>query len=132
MDEAYLFDEYARLLDVGRILDRSHFPPQVAHDYERYLRRARTLITSVRTMEPGLPDVFTEYVGNPKFNAYAAKYKGSYFIAFFDGMPIIVATVVNRMLADGRLFASIGDPKAEEQALAPLAALVPDAARIYP
>ena len=75
--------------------------------------------------------MFTEYVGNPTFNAYAAKYKGSYFIAFFDGMPIIVATVVNRMLADGRLFASIGDPKAEEQALPPLTGLAPDTARIY-
>ena len=131
MNEAYLFDEYARLIDAGRILSRSHFPPQVASEYERYLGRARTLIASARTVERGLTDVFTEYVGNPTFNAYAAKYKGSYFIAFFDGIPIIVATVVNRMLADGRLFAGIGDPKVEEQALPPLTGLAPDAARFY-
>jgi hypothetical protein len=131
MDDAYLFDEYARLIDAGRILIRSHFPPQVVSEYERYLGRSRTLVASARTVERGLPDVFTEYVGNPTFNAYAAKYKGSYFIAFFDGIPIVVATVVNRMLADGRLFASIGDPKAEEQDLPPLAGLAPDAAQNY-
>ena len=130
MDEAYLFDEYARLIDAGRILDRSQFPPQVMSEYERYLRRVRALIVSVRTVERGLPDVFTEYVSNPMFNAYAAKYKGSYFIAFFEGMPIIVSTVVNRMLADGRLFASIGDPKAEEQTLPPLSGLTSEG-RIY-
>ena len=131
MDEAYLFDEYARLIDAGRILNRSHFPPQVASKYERYLGRARTLITSARKVERGLPNVFTEYVGNPTFNAYAAKYKGSYFIAFFDGMPMIVTTVVNRMLADGRLFESIGDPKEEEQTLPPLSGLAPETAWIY-
>ena len=43
---------------------------------------------------------------------------------------IVVATVVNHMLADSRLFADIGDPEAEEQILVPLAALVPDARRI--
>lgn len=75
--------------------------------------------------------MFTEYISNPTFNAYATKYKGSYFIAFFEGMPIIVATVVNRMLADGRLFKNIGDPKAEEQMLPPLSCLTSDDARIY-
>jgi hypothetical protein len=131
MDEAYLFDEYASLIGAGRILGRSHVPPEAASEYHRYLGRARTLVDSARTVEGGLPDVFTEFVGNSTFNAYAAKYKGSYFIAFFDGVPMIVATVVNRMLADRRLFASIGDPKDEEQALPLLAGLVPDAARMY-
>ena len=124
MNQAYLFDEYARLIDVGRILDRSHFPLQVASEYDRYLARMRRLIASVKAVEPGLPDVFTEFVGNPSFNAYAAKYKGSYFVAIFDGLPLVVATVVNHMLADSRLFADIGDPEAEEQILVPLAALV--------
>jgi len=78
-----------------------------------------------------LPDIYTEYVANAEFNAYAARYKEAYFIGFFAGLPNIVATVVNRMLADGRIFPDIGDPKEEAQDLPLLAGLAPNATRIF-
>jgi hypothetical protein len=69
-------------------------------------------------------------VRNPAFNAFAFKYKGRYFIAFHDGLPVILATVIYRMLADAQLFPQVGDPKAESDNLPLLTRLAPDAARL--
>ena len=51
-----------------------------------------------------------------------------HYIAFNDGLPVILATVIYRMLADGRLFPKVGDPAAEPAGVPLFRQLRPNAA----
>jgi len=61
--------------------------------YDEYIGRAGAALASASKISPKLPAVYTDFVTNPAFNAFAFKHKERYFIAFNDGLPIILATV---------------------------------------
>lgn len=128
MADEDIFDEYVTLIKRGRRLDRTRLPAQVNEVYDRYIGRARAALTSASQKLPKLPVVYVDFVTNPAFNAFAFKHKDRYFVAFHDGLPVIVATVVYRMLADGRLFPQIGDPKVEANDFPLFTTLSPNAA----
>jgi len=130
MDDVALFDEYGRLSGIGRRFDRSCHPQPIADEYDRYIRRVRSMIDSALPKLTGLPAVYADFVENPAFNARAFKHTDRYFIAIFDGIPFIVSTLVMRMLADGQLFTHVGDPKEEADNLPLFATFTPNAARI--
>jgi hypothetical protein len=130
MDDEYLFDEFAQLKGLTR-LDRSKFPKEAVAEYDRYLGRAKSMIASALAVLPKMPKVYVEFVASPEFNAYAKKYEHSCHIAFFAGLPAIVATIINRMLADSRIFPDIGNPKEENSDLPVLTGVVSNAVKLY-
>ena len=130
MNDADLFDEYAKQNGIGVRFDGSQCPQPVADEYGRYRRRVRSMIASALPKLPGLPAVYADFVEKAAFNARAFKHKGRYFIAIFNGIPFIVSTLVFRMLADDRLFKHIGDPNEEVGNLPLYTRFTPNAARI--
>jgi hypothetical protein len=128
MDDPGIFDEYVAKIGRGRRLDRAVLPREVDDVYDRYIGRARAAIASASRSLPKLPSVYTDFVANPRFNAFAFKHQDRYFIAFHDGLPVILAMVVYRMLADRRLFPHVGDPGAEAAGLPLFSQLSPNAA----
>lgn len=130
MDDADLFDEYGRLSRMGRRFNGAGLRTEVTDVYDRYIRRARAAIASASQNLPKLPVVYADFVVNPAFNARAFKHKDRYFIAFSHGLPLILARVIYRMLADRRLFPQVGDPKAESGSLPLFAQLEPDATKL--
>jgi len=128
MTDAEILDEFVSLRKRGRRLDRAGLPREVSEVYDRYIGRARAALASASQKFPNLPIVYADFVTNPAFNAFAFKHKKRYFIAFNDGLPVILATVIYRMLADSRLFLQIGDPTVEAANLPVFTRLSPNAA----
>ncbi len=131
MSDADIFDEYVTLRKRGRRLDRVVVPKDANDVFDRHISRARAALASAAKNLPKLPAVYADFVTNPAFNAFAFKYKDRYFIAFNDGLPILLATVIYRILADNRLFPQIGDPKAESGSLPLFSQLSPNAALLF-
>ncbi|MES2792854.1 MAG: hypothetical protein V4719_24795 [Planctomycetota bacterium] len=131
MTDADLFDEFFTLAKRGRRLGRLGLPWEVNEAYERYIGRARAGLESASLSLPKLPTVYADFVTNPAFNAFAFKHRDRYFIAFNDGLPVILTTVIYRMLADGRLFPQVGDSAAEATGLPLFRQLRPNAAQLF-
>lgn len=129
MDEAEVFNEY--VTGAGRRrLDRSALPPGVAEAYDSYLARARAAVAGARRSLPTLPEVYTDFVTHPSFNAFAFRHRDHYCIAFHEGLLVVLAGVTARMLADRHLFPRVGDPGAEVENLPHLNLATPSAASL--
>jgi hypothetical protein len=130
MSNVDIFDDYIRTAKLGTRLIGSSLPQQAADEYNRYIRRVCSFIDSARSGLPRLTPVYAEFVQNPAFNARAVPYGGIHLIVLFDGLPVIVSTVVRRMLADRRTFLRVGDPSAETGNLPPYARFKPNASEL--
>lgn len=128
MTDADVFNAYFVSSKRGRRLEISRLPVEAAEAYSRYLRRARAAIGSASSKLLKLPSIYADFVTNPAFNAIAFKDQRRYFIGFNDGLPVILTIVVNRMLADDRLFPHIGDPRKENAGLPLITQLSPNTA----
>ncbi len=117
MNDPELFDEFVRSNRRGRRLDRAALDSQVVTELDRYLGRARATVTAASTAMPTLPVIYTDWVTNSQFNAFAFKHRDRYFVAFHDGLLLVLLRVFYRLLADRRLFRHVGEPDQEAESL---------------
>ena len=127
MDDADLFDRFVTLNSAVAGSTAMGFRAKLPTFTTAISVGRRASLGSAFQNLPKLPVVYADFVVNPAFNAFAFKHKDRYFIAFHDGLPVILATVTYRILADGRLFPQIGDPKAESSNLPLFSQLAPNA-----
>lgn len=92
--------------------------------------KARSAIASAQGVVPRLPPIYADFVEASRFNAFAFRSRDRYGIAFHDGLPVVLALVINRFLANPRLFTNIGLPEAEDPKLPHMPKIVSDAARL--
>lgn len=130
MSGPILFDELCRHFNKGERLDPSRLETPIADEYDRYIGRVRNMIDSAGKKLKRMPQVYADWVINSAFNAFAVKYQSWYFIAINHGIPVIVTTIVHRMLADSRFFQHVGDPTKELQSLPLFTNFTADAAAI--
>lgn len=116
-----LFDEILEAEALGHRL-----PSPVARAVEPFSRRAKMIIDSAVPKLRDLPGVHVDFVGNPTFNAWAARNDGRYFIGLHAGLVAVLMPVISRLLADPRTFPEIGNPK-EETADLPRYTITPNA-----
>ena len=129
MNDSDLFDDFVVSNGRGRRLDRAGLDPKVTIELDRYLGRARAAITAASQAIPTLPPIYTDFVINPQFNAFAFKHH-RYFIAFHDGLPLVLLTVLYRLMADRQVFRHIGEPDQEAQSLPLFHLDFPDAPKL--
>jgi hypothetical protein len=130
MDGPTLFDKYVRTTNLGPRIVGSAFPPPVAEEYDRYLRRVRSFVDSAKAELPRLTPVYADFVQNPEFNAQAVPAGGMHLIVIFDGMPVVTTAIVRRMLADCRLFRHVGNVGVEADALPLYSRITPNASEL--
>ena len=130
MIDADLFDEFVKLAKRGRRLDRAGLDPRVVAELDRYLGRGRAAVAAASKALPTLPPIYADFVTNPQFNAFAFKHRERYFIAFHDGLPLVLLMVLYRLLADRRVFRHVGEPDQEAESLPPFQLVFPDAAQL--
>jgi hypothetical protein len=95
------------------LFDGRQFDNLIALEYGRNLGRVRAMIDSARQKLKMLPPVYADFVNNASFDAFAVVWRDRYLIGIHDAIPIIVSLIVNRMLADPRLFTHVGNPSLE-------------------
>jgi hypothetical protein len=106
-------------------------PGPVKASYEDIAARADDLIQSARDAVPGLPVIHFDFIVNGHINVYAFRAADRYFIGMNTGTLYMLRLIIGRMLADPRLFPSIGDPAEEVSDLKPIQNYFPDADRMY-
>lgn len=131
MDGPTLFDEYVRRKNLGPRVIGSAFPPPIAEEYDRYLRRVRSFVGSAKARLPRLTPVYADFVQHPAFNARVVPASGMHLIVIFDGMPFVTTAVVRRMLADRRLFRHVGNAGLEADALPLYSLITPNANELF-
>jgi hypothetical protein len=99
--------------------------------YGNIAERAKLLISKAREFLPHLPPIHFDFVFNGDINAIAFKSDGRYFIGLNTGTIYMLELVFMRMLADSRLFPSIGNRSEEANDLPPLTGYVPQAQQMY-
>ena len=95
-------------------------PEQVKSAYKEIAERADDLVNSARRVIPRLPQIYFDFIYNPKINAFATRDTDRYFIGITTGALFMLRAVIGRMLSDPRVFQFVGDPLAESSALQPI------------
>src|SRR5437762_11852047 len=117
MDGPTLFDEYVQRTNLGPRVIGSAFPPPVAEEYDRYLRRVRSFVDSAKARLPRLTPVYADFVQHPVFNACAVLAGSMHLIVIFDGLPVVTTAGVRRMLGDRQLLRQLGRASVEADAM---------------
>lgn len=117
MDDVDIFDQCMK--SQGGRFNRASIAPELWKTrYGHLVELAERLIGSARANVPGLPPIYFDFVQNATVNACAFKAEGRYFIAFNTGTRFMLELIFFRMLADGRIYPSVGDAGAEVNNLA--------------
>src|SRR5258708_1063736 len=95
--------------------------------YGHIHRYAEHLIGSARTLIPGLPPIYFDFIYSPKVNAVAFKDEGRYFIGVTTGLRFMAEFVFFRMLSYARMFSNIVTSPVEQTSFSPLSDYTTDA-----
>jgi hypothetical protein len=125
-----IFDAWIRSEGWGERLDFTRLPPERLVLHAAYLDRTQAARASAASNHSTVPAVYANFVRNPQFNAVAFKSEGRYFIAYCDGVPAILRIVIDRILADRRLFQHVGDLSLESPEARVLGQIPLDAAEL--
>lgn len=85
-----------------------------------YEARMQRVIESTYKAVPGLPKIVGGIIDSSKFNACACFHDGAFFIALNSGVPLVLHTVLCRILAERQLLIEIGEHGLESDQHPPL------------
>ncbi|WP_028218085.1 M48 family metalloprotease [Paraburkholderia oxyphila] len=111
----------------GLPLIREEVPPRGRAYYDEIAEQAEDLIAQARHAVEGLPPIYFDFIRNPQVNAVAFRAGNRYFIGVYTGLLFMLRMVIGRMLADSKVFPSIGDTTQERNDLEPLQSYVMNA-----
>jgi hypothetical protein len=86
MNDAELFDQVLTKYDLGPRFTPSHWPQEQIEGVERYLARARTIVSLACPHFDGVPTIYVDCVENSEFNAWATTFSDRYFIGINLGL----------------------------------------------
>lgn len=98
----------------GRARRGAPLPDEVHRYYDELTSRVEGLIQSARSVVPGLPPIYFDFVIRPEVNAFAARRGGAFFIGVNTGLVFLLRLLTGRMLSDRGLFPWVGNPKDED------------------